>query len=298
LPIINPISIHQKSPTNQIMEKILVTTDQSDNSKAAIRFAIKLAKQRKAELVILNVYHLLKPFKWTDDAFARYTATFLEKNTAELSSFIAGVYRSINEPEIRHELVQVSNSDVVDGVIAYADKHDCSYICISTRGAGVLTKIFGTHTAKLITNSPVPVLCIPSTYHLKELKHILYASDMTDYERELAKVVAFARPIHASVEMMHISYPFEFAFDKELMEATLKKKADYEVTILKRERDITNALLEDIDDAIKFSKPSLLVLFTHQSRSMFEKLFYPSNAEDYSFYGKIPMLTFNKNENN
>jgi nucleotide-binding universal stress UspA family protein len=31
------------------MEKILVTTDQSTNSKAAIRFAIKLPKQRKAE---------------------------------------------------------------------------------------------------------------------------------------------------------------------------------------------------------------------------------------------------------
>ncbi len=279
------------------MEKILVTTDQSINSKAAIRFAIKLAKQRKAELIILHVYHLLKPFNWTDLAFDEYGDSFREKTISELKSFIADIYHDIHEPEINHQLVLVSHIDVVDGIMQYATKHNCSYICISTRGAGVLTKIFGTHTAKLITHSPIPVLCVPSSYHLKELKHILYASDMTDYERELSKVVAFARPIHASVEMMHISYPFEFAFDKELMEATLKKKADYEVTILNRERDVTNALLEDIDDAVKFSKPSLLVLFTHQSRSMFEKLFYPSNAEDYSFYGKIPMLTFNKSEN-
>ncbi|MFD1256622.1 universal stress protein [Mucilaginibacter terrae] len=278
------------------MEKILVTTDQSENSKAGIRFAIKLAKQRKAELMILHVYHLLKPLKWTEETFARHTITFLEKNTVELSAFIAGIYKSINETQITYELIQVSNIDVIDGVIAYARKHSCSYICISTRGAGVLTKIFGTHTAKLITSSPVPVLCIPSNYHVKELKHILYASDMTDYERELAQVVAFARPLNASVEMMHISYPYEFTFDNELTEATLKKKANYEVTLLNRKRDITNALLQDIDDAIKFSKPSLLVLFTHQSRSMFEKLFYPSNAEDYSFYGKVPLLTYKKNE--
>jgi len=278
------------------MEKILVTTDQSDNSKPALRFAIKLAKQRKAELIILHVYHLLKPFNWTDFAFEQYGDTFRKKTISELTSFIEDIYHGIHESEIHHQLVLVSNIDVVEGIMQYATQHDCSYICISTRGAGVLTKIFGTHTAKLITHSHIPVLCIPSSYHLKEIKHILYASDMTDYERELTTVVAFARPIQASVEMMHIAYPADFAFDEELMEATLKKKTDYEVTLHNRKRDITNPLLEDIDDAIKSSKPSLLVLFTHQSRSMFEKLFYPSNAADYSFYGKIPLLTFNKTQ--
>jgi nucleotide-binding universal stress UspA family protein len=278
------------------MEKILVTTDQSANSKAAIRFAIKLAKLRKAELIILHVYHLLKPFKWSDHAFAEYGDNFRKKTTEELSSFIAGIYHDIDEPEINHQLVLVSNIDVVEGIKDYAGKHNCSYICISTRGAGAITKIFGTHTAKLISSSAIPVLCIPSGYHLKDLKHILYASDMTDYENELKKVIDFARPIHASVEMMHIAYPYEFAFDKELAEATLQKKTDYKVTILNPQRDITNALLQDIDHAVKISKPSLLVLFTHQSRSMFEKLFFPSNAEEYSFYGKIPLLTFNKKE--
>jgi nucleotide-binding universal stress UspA family protein len=278
------------------MEKILVTTDQSANSKAAIRFAIKLAKQRKAELIIIHIYHLLKPFKWSDHAFAEYTDSFRKKTTEEMSAFIAGIYHDIHEDEIRYQLVLVSNVDVVDGIMDYANKHSCSYICISTRGAGALKKIFGTHTAKLISRSVVPILCIPSTYHLKEIKHILYASDMTDYENELKKVVDFARPIHASVEMMHISYPYEFAFDKELVAATLQKKTDYKVSILIPERNITHALLEDIDDAIRISKPSLLVLFTHQSKSMFEKLFFPSNAEEYSFYCKTPLLTFNKNQ--
>ncbi|XHR97186.1 universal stress protein [Mucilaginibacter sp. UC70_90] len=94
------------------MEKILVTTDQSANSKAAIRFAIKLASQRKAELTILHVYHLLKPFKWTYHAFAAYTNEFRKKTTDELSSFIAGIYRDIDEREINYELVLVSNIDV------------------------------------------------------------------------------------------------------------------------------------------------------------------------------------------
>lgn len=278
------------------MEKILVTTDQSANSKSAIRFAIKLANQRKAELVILHVYNLLKPFKWTEKAFTHYTAQFCEKTTKELLAFIAEIYSGIQEPEINYQLVLVSNSDVVEGIRDYASKHDCAYICISTRGAGTIKKIFGTHTAKLISTSDVPVLCIPSTYRLKPLKHILYASDMTDYENELKRVVSFAKPLKATLAMMHISYPYEFAFDKELAEATLKKKAAYKVNLLMPERNITATLLEDIDKAIKSAKPSLLVLFTHQSRSMFEKLLFPSTAEAYSFYGRLPLLTFNKQE--
>ncbi len=278
------------------MEKILVTTDQSVNSKAAIRFAIKLASQRKAELTILHVYHLLKPFKWTDHAFAAYTNEFRKKTKEELSSFIAGIYRDIDEREINYELVLVSNIDVVAGITDYASRNSCSYICISTRGAGTIAKIFGTHTAKLISCSTVPVMCIPSAYHLKELKHILYASDMTDYENELKEVVDFARPIGASVEMVHISYPNEFAFDKELAEATLQKKNSYKISLLNPQRDVNNNLLEDIDHAVKISKPSLLVLFTHQSRSMLEKLFFPSTAKEYSFFGKVPLLTFKKKD--
>ena len=258
--------------------------------------AIKLSKQRRAELIILQVYHLLKPFKWTTAAFERYAEQFREKTVEELKTFIADIYKAMEEAETGYQLALVSNLDVVDGIREYADKHNCDYVCISTRGAGTLAKLFGTHTAKLISSSTIPVLCIPSTYHLRDLKHFLYASDMSDYENELKKVVDFARPLHASIDMVHIAYPDEFTYDRELAEATLRKKADYQVSLLTPERDMTRTLLEDIDRAIRSVKPSLLVLFNHHSRSVFEKLFFPSNAEEYSFYGKIPLLTFNKRE--
>lgn len=276
------------------MEKILATTDQSNNSKAAIRLAIKLSKQHQAELIILHVYHLLKPFKWTTAAFERYAEQFREKTVEELKAFIADIYKAMEEPETGYQLALVSNLDVVDGIREYADQHNCDYICISTRGARTLAKLFGTHTAKLINSSTTPVLCIPSNYHLRDLKHILYASDMSDYENELKKVIDFARPLQASVDMVHIANPDEFTYDRELAEATLTEKMGYKVSVLTPERDITRTLLEDIDRAIRSVKPSLLVLFNHPSRSVFEKLLFPSNAEEYSFYGKIPLLTFNK----
>lgn len=276
------------------MERILVATDQSANSKSAIRFAVQLAAQRKADLIILQVYHLLKPAEWSDHIFAIHTDNFKKKLTEELSSFIAGIYRGINALNINCQFALVSDIDVVDGIITYASQHNCDYICIGTRGASAIKKIFGTHTAKLISRSPIPVLCIPSAYRLKALKKVLYASDMNDYENELKKVIDFARPIHASVSMVHISYPYELITDKTRTEASLLKKTHYQVSLLTPPRDLFNALLKDIDFVIKKSKPSLLVLFNHQSRPFLEKMFYPSNAENYSFYGKIPLLTFKK----
>ncbi|MCQ6958767.1 universal stress protein [Mucilaginibacter aquariorum] len=276
------------------MEKILVTTDQSANSKAAIRFAIALAKQRKAQLTVLHVYHLLKPFKWTEQQFAAYTEEFCQKTTSELTAFVAKIYHELKEPDMDYQLVLVSNMDVVEGIITYASQQGYAYICISTRGAGAVRKLFGTHTAKLISSSPVPVISVPRGYRLTPVKEVLYAADMTDYEVELKKVADFARPLHATVSMVHISYPYELLWDKAVAEDTLRKKANYDINLLTPPRDLVNALMEDLELIIKKRKPSLLVLFTHQTRSLFDKLFLPSNAETYSFHGKIPMLTYKK----
>src|SRR5690606_12818781 len=100
--------------------------------------------------------------------------------------------------------------------------------------------------------------------------------------------------LEASVTMMHITYPEEFLLDKEEAEATLQTAIGYKVNLLTPERDFTYTLMEEIENAIKFYNPSVLVLFTDRSRPMFEKLIFGSNAESYSFYGQIPLLTFNK----
>lgn len=212
----------------------------------------------------------------------------------KLTAFVAALFNTTEAPGVPYQMVLHSNIDVVDGIMEYADSHQCSYICISTRGAGRFKKLLGTHTSKLISHSTVPVLAVPSFYHLLELKHILYATDMTDYESELERVVAFAQPIGAIVDVIHIAYANEFQSDKQIINDFVKKKIHYPVNIIERERNIIHTLVEDIDAAVKACKPSLLALFTHQSRPLLDKILLPSNAKTYSFYSKVPLLTFSK----
>ncbi len=276
------------------MDKILVTTDLSTNSKAAMRFAINLSQQKKLQLIFLHVHQVLRASTWSDAKYDYYLKEDKNALMEELQSFVSGVYRSMKiEPEkIKH--VVHHNFNVTEGIRKYAKENKCNYICIATRGAGSVKKLFGTHTGKLITSSEVPVICVPTNYRTKPVSKLLYASDMTDYEKELKQVVSFAKPLKATVEMLHLSFPYEFIADEAIAEKELKKKMRYDIDIHYQSRDIENSLLQDMEKAVKKARPSLVVMFTKQKRSFFEKLFLSSKAAEYSFTTKVPLLIYSK----
>jgi len=276
------------------MEKIIATTDLSQNSRAGMRFAIKLAQSGNAAILFLHIHHVLRASMWSDQEYARYVQANKDSLMEELSSFVKGVYRSMKMAPLNYELAVHHNFDTVDGILEYAEKEKATYLCISTRGAGGLRKIFGTHTGKLIIKSKIPVLSVPSAYRMSPIRHVLYASDMTDYEAELTKVVAFAKPLKATVDMLHLSYPYEFIVDKELMEQTLAQKTGYKISLRYQSRDTIASLLQDLEKAINKTRPSVLVMFTNQQRDFFERLFMSSKAQEYALGAKIPLLSFNK----
>jgi hypothetical protein len=212
----------------------------------------------------------------------------------ELPQFVKRVYRSMNIVPTNYQAVAHHNLDVEAGILEYAKRQHADYICISTRGAGTFSKIYGTTTSAIIAKSSIPVLCVPSNYRLKPITSILYASDLTAYEQELPRVVAFAKPLNASVELLHFSWPYEFMLDANLVERTLEEKTGYKISLHYHRRDIEKSLMKEIESAIAASKPSILVMFTNQQRSFFQRLFLSSNTKDYSYHPKIPMLSFNK----
>nr|WP_294943402.1 universal stress protein [uncultured Mucilaginibacter sp.] len=276
------------------MEKILVTTDLSVNSKPGIRFAMQLAEQRDAELIVLHVFYVLKATSWSAETYNHYVKKTKENLEEELAAFLRSIQRATNVPKIKCQVALKHNTNVVTEVMAFAKENDCAYICISTRGAGIIKKIFGTHTSDLITHSPIPVISVPNKWRLKPINKVSYATDLMDYDAELKKVVAFAQPVKAKVDMLYLTRLNEILPDKELIEKSLKKETGYRVNVSCKRINIENTVLEEIDDVLELNKTSVLVLFTHQHRKFLDRVVFPGNAEQYCFYGKVPLLTFNK----
>ncbi len=277
-----------------MMNKILVTTDFSPKSKAGLRFAIQLASQHKYELTFFHLYHIMKPTSWSDATFEAYEKKETDKIEKNLNQFVDLVYKSIGIPS-KNKKCEIRSSFHTDSNIReYAQKKKFSLICISTRGAGKLEKIFGTNTSNLITHSTVPVIAVPHNYRTSKITSILYASDLVNLKNELKKVVAFTKPLKAKVELLHFNYPSEIAISKNIMNKAVKKISKNGIKLHRKNINIDKSLVSNIETVVRQSKPSMMIMFTKQNIGFFEKLFLSSNSAEYSFNTKVPLLVFNK----
>lgn len=277
------------------MKKILVPTDFSANSRAGVRFAIHWAAHQKLDLVFLHVLNILRVTIWSDSYFANYAAQEEKLCNTKFEKFIADTYLQMNVKPGKHShlIVQGISADI--SILDYCSKTSgIDYICISTRGAGKFKKIFGTNTGNLITKSEVPVLAVPQNYKVADVKSVLYATDLRNYTAEIKKVVDFAQPLKTKIEVVHFSWPDEISFDEKTIEAAFKKHFKYGLKLHFEKNDGSHSLIENLEKQIRIRKPSVVVMFTNQRRTFFQKLFLSSKSEELSFEAKVPLLVFNK----
>lgn len=278
------------------MKKVLVPTDFSANSKSGVRFAINWASQQEIELVFVHVLYILKATRWSDAYFEKYAEQEKELCSTKFEKFIAGIYRQMNVKSGIHSYLIVQGISADVSILDYCSKNqDIDYICISTRGAGKFKKIFGTNTGNLITKSSIPVLAVPKNYKVADIRSVLYATDLRNYEDEIKKVVAFAQPLKIQIEAVHFTWPDEISFDVKTIEATFKKEFKYGLKLYFEKNDGTHSVIENLEKQIRIRKPSIVIMFTDQERTFFQKLFLSSKAEQMSFQLKVPLLVFNKN---
>ena len=277
------------------MKRILVPTDFSANSKTGIRFAIRWAAQQKLELVFLHVLHILRPTRWSDAYFEKHAKEEEIGCKTKLETFIRGIYRQMNAKPGAHSFVIIQGISADICILDYCTKdRNIAFICVSTRGAGKFNRIFGTNTGNLITKSKVPVLAVPKNYRVTDIKKVLYATDFRNYPQELNKVVDFALPFKATIDVLHFTWPEEITYNEKAIESDLKKQYKYNLSLRFEKNNAVYSLIENLQNQIQLRKPSVVIMFTNQKRSFFQKIFLSSKAEKLSFQLKVPLLVFNK----
>lgn len=272
------------------MKKVLVTTDFSVNSKSGIRYAIRWAALQKLELIFVHVLYVLRATNWTDAYYEQYSKEAEEICSKKLQKFISGIYSTMKINPGRHSFLIIQGVSADISILDHCVKNPgIDFICIATHGAGKLKRILGTNTGNLITKSRVPVLAVPAAYRFTGIKKVIYAADLNNYEMELKQVIDFAFPLKASIEVLHFSWPGE----KNTGIASAKKYK-YGITVHYEKSDAVHTLIENVQLQIQTRKPSLVIMFTNQQRTFFQKIFLSSKAEELSFKTKVPLLVFNK----
>ncbi|MEO6285371.1 MAG: universal stress protein [Dyadobacter sp.] len=276
------------------MKKILVTTDFSSGSKAGLRFAIQLASQSKFALTFFHSYNIMSPTAWPTTKIKEYEKSEAAKVQQKLDLFVEKVYQELAiKPE--HSKCVIKSSVFAQGnIMEYAGEHNFDFICISTRGAGKLQRLLGTNTANLINNSDIPVIAVPYTYKSRKVTSILYASDLTNLDKELETVAAFATPIKAEVQLLHFTTFLQTHIDPEKIEQAAKKSDHLHLKLDIKFFEPAESLVSHIEAAILRTKPSMLVMFTEHHRNLFEKIFLSSKSAEYSYHPAVPLLVFGK----
>ena len=276
------------------MKKILATTDFSDNSIAGLHFAIQLTLQNNYELTFFHVYHTLTPNAWNAVRMEEYEQEQALINQENLNDYINHIYNKLNVNTANYTCIINRSVSVDTAIKTYAEENNFDFICISTRGAGFLKRLLGTNTSTLINTSNVPIIAVPHHYLAVDVTSVLYVSDLLHYKKEIAKVIHFAQPLKATITLLHLNSVLESTTNINTIDEALKEIDNYHINCKLTPRNPDTALIQDIEEAVKVIQPSILIMFTEQHRSWFEKILISSKSAEYSFDAKVPLLVFQK----
>lgn len=151
------------------LSRVLVAIDGSNESMRAAEYALSIAVNNEAELILLHVFYSQLAYAYT---------SYLSK-VQDSSSFDA-ILRSAEEQANRwfnviknkleegngHRIgikseVIVTSTSVSKAILEYAEHNKISLIAIGAKSKSALKKVLlGSATSELLINSPTPVLVI------------------------------------------------------------------------------------------------------------------------------------------
>lgn len=146
--------------------RILAPTDLSDLSCLGIRYALELAREQSAEIVVLHVIPIGEDWLSTREESSP-VRDLMAKERAALDQFLQEKFAEfLNLVELRQRVeVGAPHSNIVE----LAEREGADLIVMSTHGrTGLDHMLMGSVTEKVVARSLCPVLSIPAMSRKKE----------------------------------------------------------------------------------------------------------------------------------
>src|SRR5690606_10882807 len=187
--------------------KILIPTDFSKLSKVAVFYAIELAQKLKGELIVVNVVNTEVPPMVRLGAH-RLRAAFENSAEQEMILLIKKIEKKYKEHKINITHKILFGSSVNGTIERFATSNNIDLIVVGTKGATGLKKVFlGSNASSIINKSSIPVITIPGFSKFKDLKNIVYATNLLDLKEEIEIIFPFSKLFEARIHVLHIKSP-------------------------------------------------------------------------------------------
>jgi nucleotide-binding universal stress UspA family protein len=145
------------------LKKILVPTDFSACSDAAVRYARALAQAFDAELHLLHVVQDPYTQPWAAEAFPAPLGEMLEQWQQQARERLAALLPG--DEASRSKMATVVGSPFYE-IVRYAEEQQMDLIVIGTHGRGPIGHmLLGSVAEKVVRKSPCPVLTVRQPQH-------------------------------------------------------------------------------------------------------------------------------------
>lgn len=275
------------------MKKIIVPIDFSEHSEYALKAAAQLAKQYKAELLILHMLEMsdlmLTASEGLQDQKAVFFFKLAEKKFAEFlkKDYLNGVNVT---PLIKHFKVFSEVNDV-------AVNHSADLIIMGSHGSSGLMEFFvGSNTEKVVRHAEIPVLVVKKDLPEVKFNVAVYACDFSKESIEsYLRASKFLEKLNSKVYLLHVNLPnerFKSSVEIEKDVASFLTTADGNLDKLDEVNYICDYTVEE--GILNFSNKvgaDLIVIPTHGRKGL-AHFFEGSITEDVANHATLPVMTF------
>jgi nucleotide-binding universal stress UspA family protein len=220
------------------LNRILVTTDFSPVSQNAYPFAVELTKKYGGKVDMLHVIPVFKylnesvsrlglPFDMDKDVYPHLITESEERLVKEMNQFVP--------EDIRGRTLARVELKASECIIREAAESNADLIVMGSTGAGGRDILWGSTTEKVVRNSKIPVLAIPSGFVPKEINNILVPTDYSELSfNSLRGAASLASSLLAEITLFHVVELYGSLSENEAREAGKSELDSIKDKLLKR----------------------------------------------------------------
>jgi nucleotide-binding universal stress UspA family protein len=278
------------------MKKILCTTDFSENSKKALKYAYRLSKLLNGELIVLHVYDTPTILSGPANASTadEISKGVIKENLEKLCS-ICEKELGFNKDNLRYEVKE--NNSSVEGIITMIGETQADLVVMGVKGASNLREvIMGSTSMGVIRKASCPVISIPEDAVTEPIiKKIAYATDLNENNFNIINgLKEIAIHFDAELSVVHISTDSEQITENKLDDFQKKLSEQVSYNKLHFEELHFNNITKRLYSYVSEENISLIAMFEHEDKSIFDKWFRNDLVKAVEFHTKIPLISFNQ----
>ncbi len=287
------------------MKKIVVPTDFSNQATFALDLACEMAKKEETEITLVHVVEIPKQStSFLGGASVDTEATLSGEDPMEKIYIMKLIERREEQFAALLEDPKYKDANIVDKLVKgtpyqeigeIISELNADLIIMGTTGADSWEEsLIGTTAEKVVRYSTCPVFTLRNRVHVKDINHIVFASDFKDDLAGFKHVPMMLKNFFdADLHLLYVNTPGHFSNERDILKQMDDFTAGNDLGSIERHIYSHKNPGEGILFFAQDHKMDLIMMSTSGERSTFMKLFDHSIAEDVVNHAKLPVVTLN-----